>query len=151
MRTCLRRRAKDAACPQRINVAASQLGIRTEYVDIVIQFVGASEIPRTDLVGSADSYFAANLHDKLSYILRQTRPRSHFQQLYRQIPNLRVVRTKRGGDASADECAIEARLAQGTTHACTQIEGPKLFSCLFDWLVHYSGHNSLTVEDLYQW
>ncbi|KAL0947814.1 hypothetical protein HGRIS_013885 [Hohenbuehelia grisea] len=38
------------------------------YVDLQIQFIGASELPKMDVVGSADPYFVANLDDKISFV-----------------------------------------------------------------------------------
>jgi len=38
------------------------------YVDLTIQFIGASGIPRMDVVGSADPYFIANLDGHISIV-----------------------------------------------------------------------------------
>ncbi|EJF58007.1 hypothetical protein DICSQDRAFT_139837 [Dichomitus squalens LYAD-421 SS1] len=37
-------------------------------VDLTIKFIGASGLPKMDVVGSADPYFVANLDDKLSFV-----------------------------------------------------------------------------------
>ncbi|KAJ7290231.1 hypothetical protein C8J57DRAFT_1045181 [Mycena rebaudengoi] len=38
------------------------------YVDLTIQFIGASGIPKLDVVGSADPYFVAKLDDRISFV-----------------------------------------------------------------------------------
>ncbi|KAJ7718967.1 hypothetical protein DFH07DRAFT_898929 [Mycena maculata] len=38
------------------------------YVDLTIQFIGASGIPKVDVVGSADPYFVAKLDDRISFV-----------------------------------------------------------------------------------
>ncbi|KAF7295820.1 C2 domain-containing protein [Mycena chlorophos] len=38
------------------------------YVDLSIQFIGASGIPKLDVVGSADPYFVAKLDDRISFV-----------------------------------------------------------------------------------
>lgn len=39
----------------------------TQYVDLTIRFIGASGLPKVDVVGSADPYFRASLDGKLQY------------------------------------------------------------------------------------
>ena len=39
-----------------------------DYVDLTIQFIGASGIPRMDVVGSADPYFIADLDGHISIV-----------------------------------------------------------------------------------
>ncbi|KAH8891972.1 hypothetical protein GQ53DRAFT_794131 [Thozetella sp. PMI_491] len=41
--------------------------VRVGFVDLTIQFIGASGLPKIDLVGSADPYFKASLDGKLRY------------------------------------------------------------------------------------
>ncbi|KAJ7719970.1 hypothetical protein B0H14DRAFT_2481441 [Mycena olivaceomarginata] len=38
------------------------------YVDLTIQFIGASGIPKVDVVGSADPYFVAKLDNRISFV-----------------------------------------------------------------------------------
>lgn len=38
------------------------------YVDLTIHFIGASGLPKMDLIGTADPYFIAKLDGKLSYM-----------------------------------------------------------------------------------
>ncbi|KAI0713827.1 hypothetical protein C8Q76DRAFT_768732 [Earliella scabrosa] len=38
------------------------------FVDLTIKFIGASGLPKMDVVGSADPYFVAKLDDKLSFV-----------------------------------------------------------------------------------
>lgn len=38
------------------------------YVDLVVQFIGASGLPKMDVVGTADPYFVAKLDQKLSFV-----------------------------------------------------------------------------------
>lgn len=39
----------------------------TQYVDLTIRFIGASDIPKMDVIGTADPYFRASLDGKLQY------------------------------------------------------------------------------------
>ncbi|OCH85368.1 C2-domain-containing protein [Obba rivulosa] len=39
-----------------------------KYVDLTIQFIGASGLPKLDVVGSADPYFVAKIDDGVSFI-----------------------------------------------------------------------------------
>lgn len=38
------------------------------FVDLTIKFIGASGLPKMDVVGTADPYFVAKLDDKLSFV-----------------------------------------------------------------------------------
>ena len=38
------------------------------YVDLTIQFIGASGLPKMDVVGSADPYFIADLNSRISMV-----------------------------------------------------------------------------------
>ncbi|KAL0070391.1 hypothetical protein AAF712_002222 [Marasmius tenuissimus] len=38
------------------------------YVDLTIQFIGASNLPKMDVVGSADPYFVAKLENRISFV-----------------------------------------------------------------------------------
>ncbi|KAF4614432.1 hypothetical protein D9613_003520 [Agrocybe pediades] len=38
------------------------------YVDVVIQFIGASGLPKMDVVGSADPYLVAQIDDQISFV-----------------------------------------------------------------------------------
>ncbi|TDL18925.1 C2-domain-containing protein [Rickenella mellea] len=39
-----------------------------KFIDVSIQFIGASGLPKMDLVGTADPYFIAKLDDKITFI-----------------------------------------------------------------------------------
>lgn len=39
-----------------------------DYVDLTIHFIGASGIPKMDVVGTADPYFVAKLDDGIKYV-----------------------------------------------------------------------------------
>jgi hypothetical protein len=43
-----------------------QLSQHVKYYDLTIQFIGASGLPRLDIVGSADPYFVATI-DKATF------------------------------------------------------------------------------------
>ncbi|KAI0761498.1 hypothetical protein BD413DRAFT_485927 [Trametes elegans] len=45
-----------------------QLSDQRRFVDLTIQFIGASGLPKMDVVGTADPYFVAKLDDKLSFV-----------------------------------------------------------------------------------
>ncbi|KAI0309812.1 hypothetical protein OF83DRAFT_945849 [Amylostereum chailletii] len=40
----------------------------TQYVDLTIKFIGARDLPKMDVVGSADPYFVARLDDKIQFV-----------------------------------------------------------------------------------
>ncbi|KAG6815534.1 hypothetical protein H0H87_000922 [Tephrocybe sp. NHM501043] len=48
-------------------LAAAKLG-RIPFVDIEIQFIGASGLPKMDVVGSADPYFVADIDEKITFV-----------------------------------------------------------------------------------
>ena len=56
--------AKDAAAA----LADDWHGVEGHFVDLTIKFIGASGLPKMDVVGSADPYFVAKLDDKLSFV-----------------------------------------------------------------------------------
>ncbi|KAF9528271.1 C2-domain-containing protein [Crepidotus variabilis] len=43
-------------------------GLNVPYVDLIIQFIGASGLPKMDVVGSADPYFVAKIDDAISFV-----------------------------------------------------------------------------------
>ena len=47
---------------------AEEHGIETKYVDVAFQFIGASGIPKMDVVGTADPYFIAKLDGIIKYV-----------------------------------------------------------------------------------
>ena len=47
---------------------AEAQGVEVKYVDIAVHFIGASGIPKMDVVGTADPYFIAKLEDKISFV-----------------------------------------------------------------------------------
>ncbi|KAI0046833.1 C2-domain-containing protein [Auriscalpium vulgare] len=47
---------------------AQKNDIPTQYVDLTIQFIGASGIPKMDVVGTADPYFIAHLDNNIKYV-----------------------------------------------------------------------------------
>jgi hypothetical protein len=49
------------------NLAADEI-FDIPYVDLTIQFIGARDLPKMDVVGSADPYFIARLDDKISMV-----------------------------------------------------------------------------------
>ncbi|KAI6027200.1 hypothetical protein EDC04DRAFT_2718308 [Pisolithus marmoratus] len=169
--------AEDAARSQRIRDAAGQLGIRTRYADLVIQFIGASGIPKMDLVGSADPYFVAKLDDKLSYV-SSVKPGTQ-SPVWNEIWKVKnvpasatlsvIVRDKDLGAAVDDyigkfytsvspgpkEVEIQGPMNmrnRGTfwikIESSTSSEDPERFPYLFDGPVHYSSHSSLSVGAL---
>ncbi|KAI0363038.1 hypothetical protein BV20DRAFT_976064 [Pilatotrama ljubarskyi] len=55
--------AKDAA-----TAFAEGHHVDRHFVDLTIQFIGASGLPKMDVVGTADPYFVAKLDDQLSFV-----------------------------------------------------------------------------------
>ena len=47
---------------------AQEHEVETKYVDLSIQFIGASGLPKMDVVGSGDPYFVAELDGKIKYM-----------------------------------------------------------------------------------
>jgi hypothetical protein len=47
---------------------AENHGVETKYVDVTFHFIGASGIPKMDVVGTADPYFIAKLDDQVKYV-----------------------------------------------------------------------------------
>ncbi len=41
--------------------------IETKYVDLTIHFIGARELPKSDVVGGSDPYFVARLDHQIEY------------------------------------------------------------------------------------
>lgn len=56
-----KRQAQDAAAPDESDQP------RVEYVDVTIHFIGASGLPKMDVIGTADPYFRASLDGRLQY------------------------------------------------------------------------------------
>ncbi|KAF7791005.1 hypothetical protein EIP86_001964 [Pleurotus ostreatoroseus] len=52
---------------ERAHEWAAAQGVEVKYVDINVHFIGASGIPKMDVVGTADPYFVAKLDNKLSF------------------------------------------------------------------------------------
>ncbi|KAG0701564.1 hypothetical protein DFH29DRAFT_925873 [Suillus ampliporus] len=50
-----------------IKLAAIEFGVDTKYVDVVIKFIGASDLPRVHVIGTTNPWFHAKLDDKVSY------------------------------------------------------------------------------------
>ena len=57
--------ARDAMSKARA-FAHKQKGV--EYIDLSIQFIGASGLPKMDVVGSCDPYFVANLDSCIKFV-----------------------------------------------------------------------------------
>ena len=63
-------RAKDQAKDAKASAASiiQDPHVERHFVDLTIKFIGASGLPKMDVVGSADPYFVAKLDDKLSFV-----------------------------------------------------------------------------------
>ena len=63
-------RAKDEAKDAKAAAAAfvQDPHVDRHFVDLTIKFIGASGLPKMDVVGTADPYFVAKLDDKLSFV-----------------------------------------------------------------------------------
>ncbi|KAF5318159.1 hypothetical protein D9619_012110 [Psilocybe cf. subviscida] len=46
----------------------NEMGIPIPFVDLSIQFIGASGLPKMDVVGSADPYFVAKIDGRISFV-----------------------------------------------------------------------------------
>lgn len=47
---------------------AESQGVEIKYVDLNVHFIGASGIPKMDVVGTADPYFVAKLDNSISFV-----------------------------------------------------------------------------------
>lgn len=61
-------KSKDAARDLRNLAEEKMLDGEITYNDLTIQFIGASGIPRMDVMGSADPYFIADLDGHISIV-----------------------------------------------------------------------------------
>ncbi|KAF8889818.1 hypothetical protein BD779DRAFT_1519083 [Infundibulicybe gibba] len=51
-----------------VHMHKKQNSFDVRYVDLQIQFIGASGLPKMDVVGSADPYFVAKIDNKISFV-----------------------------------------------------------------------------------
>ncbi|VDC07237.1 unnamed protein product [Peniophora sp. CBMAI 1063] len=61
-------RANAHVAKNRLHHEVHEASGKAKYVDLSIQFIGASGLPKMDLVGTADPFFVAKLDDNISYI-----------------------------------------------------------------------------------
>ncbi|KAJ7684290.1 hypothetical protein DFH06DRAFT_969484 [Mycena polygramma] len=144
------------------------------YVDLTIQFIGASGLPKVDVVGTADPYFVAKLDDRISFVstvkVNTLAPVWNEMWMVKNVPkhaNLAVeVLDKDDGakrddyigkfSVSVSEGAKEAvidgplfRRAGGTfwlkIESKPAAEDPKSYPYMFDGPVRFSRHFSPTV------
>ncbi|KIJ63398.1 hypothetical protein HYDPIDRAFT_176087 [Hydnomerulius pinastri MD-312] len=166
-----------AAREDSINAAKEELGIVTKYVDLVIQFIGASGLPKMDLLGTADPYFHAKLDQKLLYV-SSVQPNTLspvWNEVWRvkNVPTsatLSVVLRDKDDGAPMDDYIgkFETTVCKGTKEV--EVQGPmglrnrgnfwlkiesspstgsaELLPYSFDGPVHYSRHSSPTVGAL---
>ncbi|KDR82162.1 hypothetical protein GALMADRAFT_58979 [Galerina marginata CBS 339.88] len=155
-----------------------ELGIKVPYVDLHIQFIGASGLPKMDVVGSADPYFVAKLDDEITFV--STVKQGTLSPVWNEVWKLKNVPTtadlvikimdKDEGlvtddyigtvntsvSAGAKECEIEGpvfRRSRGTfwlkiDSTHPADEDPHKYPYLFDGPVRYSRHFSPTVGAL---
>jgi len=167
-----------AAKVDAIQAAQQQLGVETKYVDVTIQFIGASNLPKMEVMGTTDPFFHASLDDRLSYISSvQFNTLSPVWNEVWQVKNvpttatLSVVIRDKNHAALIDNYIgkIETTIYPGAKEA--EIRGPimhvrdrgtfwlkidsspshddaALLPYSFDGPVHYSRHNSPTVGAL---
>lgn len=63
----------------------------TEYVDVTIRFIGASGLPKVDVVGLADPYFRASVDGKLQYT--STVKKNTLEPVWNETWNIKNVPT----------------------------------------------------------
>ncbi|KJA12855.1 hypothetical protein HYPSUDRAFT_210058 [Hypholoma sublateritium FD-334 SS-4] len=54
----------------------AELGIAVPFINLTIQFIGASGLAKMDVVGSADPYFVAEIDIEISFVYVQLSPRT---------------------------------------------------------------------------
>ncbi|GLB35678.1 putative protein kinase C conserved region 2 (CalB) [Lyophyllum shimeji] len=148
------------------------------FVDIEIQFIGASGLPRLDVVGSCDPYFVANIDEKISFVsaVKADTLAPVWNELWRvknvpAVADLRVQLLDKDDGAPHDDYIgkFKTSIAKGAKEV--EIEGPLLrkargtfwlkiesrpstdedpskFPYLFDGPIRYSRHHSPTVGHL---
>lgn len=47
---------------------AESHGVETKYIDVTFHFIGASGIPKMDVVGTADPYLIATIDNNLKFV-----------------------------------------------------------------------------------
>ncbi|KAG6835858.1 hypothetical protein H0H93_013916 [Arthromyces matolae] len=101
------------------------------FVDIEIQFIGASGLPKMDVVGSADPYFIANIDDKISYVssVKGNTLAPVWNEIWRvknvpAVANLNVEVRDKDEDAPIDDYIgkFKTSIAKGAKEV--EIEGP---------------------------
>lgn len=159
------------------SLAQAKLG-EIPFVDIEIQFIGASGLPKMDVVGSADPYFVANIDEKISFVsaVKADTLAPVWNELWRvknvpALADLRVQILDKDDGAPHDDYIgkFKTSIAKGAKEA--EIEGPLFrksrgtfwlkieshpstdhdpskFPYLFDGPIRYSRHYSPTVGQL---
>lgn len=60
-------KAKSRSHFDAIKLAAKEFDVDIKYVDLVIKFIGASDLARVHVIGTMNPCFRAKLDDKVSY------------------------------------------------------------------------------------
>lgn len=63
----IKSRARDAA-QNGVDDSGGAIGTRHTLVDVSVQFIGAKDLPKMDVIGSADPYFIATIDDKIKFM-----------------------------------------------------------------------------------
>ncbi|KAJ7041900.1 hypothetical protein C8F04DRAFT_1077682 [Mycena alexandri] len=140
------------------------------YVDLTIQFIGASGIPKVDVVGSADPYFVAKLDDRISFVSTPLKPVWNEIWKVKNVPvhaNLAVEVLDKDDGAKMDDYIgkFSVSVAEGAKEC--EIDGPlfrraggtfwlkidskpsakesKSYPYMFDGPIRFSRHFSPTV------
>ncbi|KAJ6500842.1 hypothetical protein C8R45DRAFT_897180 [Mycena sanguinolenta] len=144
------------------------------YVDLTIQFIGASGIPKVDVVGSADPYFVAKIDNRISFVsnvkVDTLKPVWNETWRVKNVPihaNLAVEVLDKDDGAKLDdyigkfscsvaegakECEIEGPLFRRTggtfwlkIESTPSTKEPKSYPYMFDGPIRFSRHFSPTV------
>ncbi|KAJ7815750.1 C2-domain-containing protein [Mycena olivaceomarginata] len=132
------------------------------YVDLTIQFIGASGIPKVDVVGSADPYFVAKLDNRISFVSTVK-----VNTLKPNVPvhaSLAVEVLDKDDGAKRDDYIgkFSCSVSEGAKEC--EIDGPifrraggtfwlKSYPYMFDGPIRFSRHfpNSLLGDTVQQW
>ncbi|KAH0830223.1 hypothetical protein J3R83DRAFT_1582 [Lanmaoa asiatica] len=76
-----------------IQAAKEWLGVETKYVDVTIQFIGASHLRRMKVIGTTDPYFHANLDHKLSACFRSSVKPNTLAPVWNEVWQVKKVPT----------------------------------------------------------
>ncbi|KAG9318003.1 hypothetical protein JVU11DRAFT_64 [Chiua virens] len=168
---------KTTSVDDSVQAAMKEFGVETKYVDVTIQFIGASQLSKLEPIVTMAPFFHASLDDKLSYV-SSVQPNT-LAPVWNEVWHVRnvpstamlsvIIRDKHRAalidhyvgkfvttiNPGAKEVEIHGPMNirdRGTfwlkIDSSPSRDDPVLFPYLFDGPIHYSSHSSPTVGAL---